>query len=125
MPSRSSWLLSRRQYPHQLVEYMVSEVTSPCGMSRASWRLSGASMSRGVTRRYRPNLPCNRLLCCRPPLRGCPVMTSATATLAPGSAADVVLAGLDPEQREVATALQGPVCVLAGAGPRKNRAGTH
>ncbi|WP_405723568.1 ATP-dependent DNA helicase UvrD2 [Streptomyces sp. NBC_01537] len=39
--------------------------------------------------------------------------------------ADAVLAGLDPEQRAVATALRGPVCVLAGAGTGKTRAITH
>ncbi|MGW7350642.1 ATP-dependent DNA helicase UvrD2 [Streptomyces sp. Z26] len=39
--------------------------------------------------------------------------------------ADAVLDGLDPEQRAVATALQGPVCVLAGAGTGKTRAITH
>ncbi|NBM16061.1 ATP-dependent DNA helicase UvrD2 [Streptomyces sp. GC420] len=39
--------------------------------------------------------------------------------------ADAVLGGLDPEQREVATALHGPVCVLAGAGTGKTRAITH
>ncbi|MFB7662894.1 ATP-dependent DNA helicase UvrD2 [Kitasatospora sp. NPDC056138] len=39
--------------------------------------------------------------------------------------ADAVLAGLDPEQRAVATALHGPVCVLAGAGTGKTRAITH
>ena len=43
---------------------------------------------------------------------------------APASAEDV-LAALDPEQREVATALRGPVCVLAGAGTGKTRAITH
>lgn len=36
-----------------------------------------------------------------------------------------MLDGLDPEQREVATALYGPVCVLAGAGTGKTRAITH
>ncbi|WP_370078387.1 ATP-dependent DNA helicase UvrD2 [Streptacidiphilus sp. MAP12-16] len=36
-----------------------------------------------------------------------------------------MLAGLDPEQRAVATALSGPVCVLAGAGTGKTRAITH
>ncbi len=38
---------------------------------------------------------------------------------------DAVLAALDPEQRDVATALRGPVCVLAGAGTGKTRALTH
>jgi DNA helicase II / ATP-dependent DNA helicase PcrA len=53
-------------------------------------------------------------------------MTSSPALL-PGtaSAADAVLAGLDPEQLEVATELRGPVCVLAGAGTGKTRAITH
>ena len=36
--------------------------------------------------------------------------------------ADALLEMLDPEQREVATALSGPVCVLAGAGTGKTRA---
>ena len=36
-----------------------------------------------------------------------------------------VLAELDPEQREAATALRGPVCILAGAGTGKTRAITH
>jgi DNA helicase II / ATP-dependent DNA helicase PcrA len=39
--------------------------------------------------------------------------------------ADAVLAALDPEQREVALASRGPVCVLAGAGTGKTRAITH
>ncbi|ATL30326.1 ATP-dependent DNA helicase UvrD/PcrA [Streptomyces formicae] len=55
-------------------------------------------------------------------------MTSVThSTLFPQvpDSADAVLAGLDPEQREVATALHGPVCVLAGAGTGKTRAITH
>jgi DNA helicase-2/ATP-dependent DNA helicase PcrA len=38
---------------------------------------------------------------------------------------DAVLAALDPEQREVARASRGPVCVLAGAGTGKTRAVAH
>jgi DNA helicase-2/ATP-dependent DNA helicase PcrA len=38
---------------------------------------------------------------------------------------DALLGALDPEQREVATALRGPVRVLAGAGTGKTRAITH
>ncbi|MFF0436309.1 ATP-dependent DNA helicase UvrD2 [Streptomyces sp. NPDC004327] len=55
-------------------------------------------------------------------------MTAAThSTLFPQvpDTADAVLDGLDPEQREVALALSGPVCVLAGAGTGKTRAITH
>ncbi|MFF3729664.1 ATP-dependent DNA helicase UvrD2 [Streptomyces sp. NPDC002476] len=55
-------------------------------------------------------------------------MTAAThSSLFPQvpESADAVLDGLDPEQREVATALYGPVCVLAGAGTGKTRAITH
>jgi DNA helicase II / ATP-dependent DNA helicase PcrA len=39
--------------------------------------------------------------------------------------ADELLAALDPEQRAVALARSGPVCVLAGAGTGKTRAITH
>jgi DNA helicase II / ATP-dependent DNA helicase PcrA len=39
--------------------------------------------------------------------------------------ADEILDALDPDQRAVAQALRGPVCVLAGAGTGKTRALTH
>ena len=38
---------------------------------------------------------------------------------------EAVLAALDPEQREVALAARGPVCVIAGAGTGKTRAIAH
>ncbi len=38
---------------------------------------------------------------------------------------DAVLDPLDPEQREAATTLDGPLCILAGAGTGKTRAITH
>ncbi|HEV2928858.1 MAG TPA: ATP-dependent helicase, partial [Propionibacteriaceae bacterium] len=46
---------------------------------------------------------------------------SAALTFTP----EELLAGLDPEQRQVATALNGPVAVIAGAGTGKTRAITH
>ena len=58
-------------------------------------------------------------------------MTVAASSLDPvgeqltDAGADDVLAALDPEQRAVAEALIGPVCVLAGAGTGKTRAITH
>lgn len=53
--------------------------------------------------------------------------TSTDLAASPGAppSPDAVLAALDPEQREVATSLRGPVCVLAGAGTGKTRALTH
>ena len=54
-----------------------------------------------------------------------------TPTLSPASAspdpatADDILAVLDPEQREAALALDGPLCILAGAGTGKTRAIIH
>ena len=39
--------------------------------------------------------------------------------------AEEILAALDDEQRAVALATRGPVCVIAGAGTGKTRAITH
>ena len=50
-------------------------------------------------------------------------MTEAAADNAPG--ADAIVASLDDEQRHAATALTGPVCILAGAGTGKTRTITH
>jgi DNA helicase-2/ATP-dependent DNA helicase PcrA len=46
-------------------------------------------------------------------------------TSVPAGAADGILAGLDDEQRVAASALLGPVVILAGAGTGKTRAITH
>lgn len=43
--------------------------------------------------------------------------------MSPGT--DPILGALDPEQREIAEALRGPISVLAGAGTGKTRAITH
>jgi DNA helicase-2/ATP-dependent DNA helicase PcrA len=54
--------------------------------------------------------------------------SSRSAAVAPpqvGGDPEQLLTGLDPEQREVALALRGPVRVLAGAGTGKTRAITH
>src|SRR5690349_9032108 len=42
-----------------------------------------------------------------------------------GTSSEALLAGLDPEQRQVALAARGPVCILSGAGTGKTRAITY
>src|SRR3712207_7897732 len=42
-----------------------------------------------------------------------------------GQGGEAVLAGLDDEQRAAASAVSGPVCILAGAGTGKTRTITH
>ncbi len=52
-------------------------------------------------------------------------VSEAARALRPAPTADDVLAALDPEQRAAATSLDGPLCILAGAGTGKTRAITH
>jgi DNA helicase-2/ATP-dependent DNA helicase PcrA len=53
-------------------------------------------------------------------------VTAAASPAHPGAQGpDAVLAALDPEQQQVALAVRGPVCVLAGAGTGKTRAVAH
>ena len=39
--------------------------------------------------------------------------------------ANALLLNIDPQQREAATAIRGPVAIIAGAGTGKTRAITH
>ena len=52
-------------------------------------------------------------------------LPTSSGLLAGPPSPDAVLAALDPEQREAATCLDGPLCILAGAGTGKTRAITH
>src|SRR4051795_10820134 len=80
----------------------------------------------------------------RPPGDASPSMSPAAGRIVPGTGrtrgagmppvgvsegtvtgAEAVLAGLDDEQRTAASAVEGPVCILAGAGTGKTRTITH
>jgi ATP-dependent DNA helicase UvrD/PcrA len=52
-------------------------------------------------------------------------MTAVEEAVVDVDGPEAVLAPLDPEQREVALATRGPVCVIAGAGTGKTRAIAH
>ncbi|MEW2509584.1 ATP-dependent DNA helicase UvrD2 [Streptomyces sp. NPDC046870] len=91
--------------PAALVRLRAPACGQPAQPSRATWQHGGVTAAAHSTL--------------------FPQGTGASAHAAPPSGADAVLEGLDPEQREVATSLHGPVCVLAGAGTGKTRAITH
>src|SRR5580698_7700850 len=140
-PSRASWLLSLRQKAHHVVVYIVSgcaTLSLPVRLafaiqSNQRWRV--ARPSRGVLLAWieQPSVSCAIMAFGRPPTEGrgehvriadSQVQTEQAAPEAAGGP-DAVLAALDPEQREVALAGRGPVCVLAGAGTGKTRAVAH
>jgi len=52
-------------------------------------------------------------------------MSSSELDFAPDEKLDPLLAKLDPEQRQAATSLLGPTCIIAGAGTGKTRTITH
>ena len=60
-----------------------------------------------------------------PPPPAGPPATGSAAALAASRAPEELLAALDPDQRQVAEHLEGPMCVLAGAGTGKTRALTY
>ncbi|MGW3463568.1 ATP-dependent DNA helicase UvrD2 [Streptomyces olivaceoviridis] len=91
--------------PAALVRLRAPACGQPAQPSRATWQHGGVTAATHSTL--------------------FPQGTGGSPYTAPPSGADAVLEGLDPEQREVATSLHGPVCVLAGAGTGKTRAITH
>src|SRR5918993_2069595 len=102
MPSESSCVRSRRQYPYQVVEYMRTVPVSGTGVD------IGVVVSDICS-------PCQWLL--RESQAMLTQTNSADGSNHPGPMSpDAILTALDPEQREVALALNGPVVVLAGAG---------
>ncbi|MFE9360617.1 ATP-dependent DNA helicase UvrD2 [Streptomyces olivaceoviridis] len=91
--------------PAALIRLRAPACGQPAQPSRATWQHGGVTAATHSTL--------------------FPQGTGGSPYAAPPSGADAVLEGLDPEQREVATSLHGPVCVLAGAGTGKTRAITH
>src|SRR5215472_13081338 len=149
IPSAASWLLSLRQKAHQVVVYMVSgsaTLVLPLATSKTTLLTSAVlahfparAADVGAMRKYvvmRQGPIAGR--CERQPTgdgvhvperRARPAADSVAGPWAvEGELADgpeAVLASLDPEQRQVALAARGPVCVLAGAGTGKTRAVAH
>src|SRR6266487_2791632 len=117
MPSWASCLFSRLQNAHHGVVYMVSG-------SAIFRQLPSCSLLPNAVTPYpaagfpHVSAPCGRMS----GTRRCAAMSPDGPTL---TGPDAVLASLDPEQRAVALASRGPVCVLAGAGTGKTRAVVH
>src|SRR5215472_8693295 len=136
MPSAASWLFSLRQKAHQFVVNIVSGcATVALQSARRSWsnftNATGTCALPGegaFRQRHTEVLP-----------RGGSAVTQEQTPVhvgekqqlrtvegsEPSDGSAAVLASLDPEQREVALAPPGPVCVLAGAGTGKTRAVAH
>src|SRR5215469_1686073 len=136
IPSAASWLFSLRQKAHQFVVNIVSGcATVALQSARRSWsNFTNASSAcalpgEGAFRqRHTEVLP-----------RGGSAVTQERTPVhvgekqqlrtvegsEPSGGPAAVLGSLDAEQREVALAPPGPVCVLAGAGTGKTRAVAH
>src|SRR3954447_17350931 len=104
MPSESSCVLSRRQYPHQVVEYIVTVPAS----GRVCVVIGPRSLGGQLPQVQRTAAGFDSR-------RG---SSTSRADVSVGAArlgamsADALLDALDPEQRAVATTLRGPVRVL-------------
>src|SRR3712207_2493365 len=134
MPSRCNSFFSRKQYPHQVVVYMVT--VAGAAVIEAFLLVGPGSGHGGPSSRCDNATPPGML----PPRvgggwedgpghrreTGRPMSQIAGA---PGDVrvegAEAVLAQLDDEQRAAAQAVSGPVCILAGAGTGKTRTITH
>src|SRR6516225_8289632 len=115
IPSRASWLLSLRQKPHHGVQYIVT---------RCDTRVSLSHPTVVPLMQHRAALSASRVMshrCAR--MKKTPVLWRRRRVVPDGP--EAVLEALDPEQREVALATRGPVCVVAGAGTGKTRAIAH
>src|SRR5580698_3377009 len=153
MPSVASCLLSLRQKAHHVVVYMVSgcatldslirlAVVIQCNqhrrLARTSLRTSNAGPGRrchaeswrsvAAERRVPYPVDTAESQAFRDPAMPSPAGSGAVepgAAVSGDGGPDAILAALDPEQRQVALAGRGPVCVLAGAGTGKTRAVAH
>src|SRR5215469_13185848 len=150
IPSAASWLLSLRQKAHHVVVYIVSGcATLALPIEFVLDNFTNVRAGRALpSQTPQTSVACGSMSSCGMGLipgrrkrqaagdrvhaqdhrAGQAADSPAAGELAEGGPADgpeAVLAGLDPEQRQVALATRGPVCVLAWAGTGKTRAVAH
>jgi len=112
IPTLASCRFRFLQNPHQVVVYIVSG-TGGLHVVRRELTACFAAIF-GVVQQFSAPAPSRA-----DALYVCDIRHHRTVD------ADELLTALDPEQRAVALARSGPVCVLAGAGTGKTRAITH